>query len=92
MTAMRAARTGLIIGAVGLLLPAIGCQPSERRSGTTPTTMSATTQPAEAMVQSDAQRAQDAIERNQREMSGERQPYERPAERPVDQPPVGGRR
>jgi hypothetical protein len=93
MTRLRGTAIGLLmVGVAGLLLAATGCQQSQPRPSAHATSAPAATQPVDAITQNDAQRAAAAIERNQREMSGARQPYERPAEPPVDQPRVGGRR
>lgn len=75
-----------------LLCVAFGCQTAPRSAPATaaPTTQSS---PTDVMARSDAERAEDAIEQNQREMSGERRPRDMGRDRVVDQPRVsGGRR
>ena len=89
MKVMRLAAIGSLLLALG---GAWGCRPTDRRSGSEPTTAPGEQQPLDAIAQSDAQRAEAAIDRNQREMSGERRPFERPADRPVNQPRVGDSR
>jgi hypothetical protein len=45
-------------------------------------------EPTNVMAGSDAERAKAGIDRNQREKSGERRPFDPGAGRPVDQPPT----
>ncbi len=92
MTTMRKVTLGLAVSAAALLLAVAGCQSSERRSNQPTTTAPASSQPADVMAQSDAERAENAIDRNQQAESGERRPYQPPPGRPVDQPRVGVRR
>ncbi len=84
------ALTVLIAGAA--FTAASGCRQTERKHTTQTASSPSASQPVDAITRSDAERAEAAIERNQREMSGERRPTAPPAGRPVDQPRVGGRR
>jgi hypothetical protein len=91
----RIAHIGLALTllAAGAAFSAVsGCRQTERPSGVQAISAPAASQPVDAIARSDAERAEAAIERNQREMSGERRPNAPPEGRPVDQPRVGGRR
>ncbi len=81
-----------LLAAAPLLCTAAGCQTAARHEGARAAATSHEPQPVDALTQSDAQRAKAAIESNQRDMSGERRPFERESGRPVDQPRVGDRR
>ena len=79
------------LGLLGLAWPIVGCQtaPKQPAAKTQPATQPS---PADAMARTDAERAENAIDQDQREMSGERRPRDPGRERVVDQPRVGGGR
>lgn len=75
--------------AIGVM---VGCQTTQRQDTAPTGTVSPGNEPANAMAQSDAQRAEKAIERDRQDQSGERRPTDRRDQRVVDQPPVGNRK
>ena len=85
---------GVVLGGgVGLLLGTLtACQSQQRQQSGPATQSSSSSEPTDVMAQSDADRAKAAIDRNQREQSGARQPRDHDRRRVVDQPSVGGRR
>ncbi len=90
----RAHRTVVVLallGVVGLLGTVAGCETGQREEGVQ-AAQSREHSPADAMTQSDAQRAEAAIERDRREMSGERRPVDPSRPRVVDQPRSNTRR
>lgn len=78
-------------GLLGLAWPITGCQtaPKQQTVEAQPTTEPS---PADVMARSDAERAENAIDQDKRNMSGERRPRDTGRERVVDQPRVGGGR
>lgn len=82
----------VVAGALPVLAFTAGCQTGERQKTAPPTSTAPSSQPANVMARSDAQRAEADLERQRREGQAERRPYDPGKERAVDQPRVGGRR
>jgi hypothetical protein len=70
----------------------VGCQTAPRQNTAPTGAVSPGNEPPSAIAQSDAQRAEKAIERDSQDRAGERRPVDRRDQRVVDQPPVGNRK
>ena len=81
-----------LLGILPLLWVTVGCQNTPRQQGVQAAPDTAEREPVDVMAQSDAARAEAAIERDRREMSGERRPRDRRDRDVVDQPRVGRQR